>query len=225
MKFWTGWLVLGVSGFCSWSWAAMATEARFEVADGLDLNELQSSQTIDVTTGRTGDLYTVDGSAVMEIVPSRFEAAALDFDLQARLGMPDTAEGHSFDHVGDHEYAWVHMVALGTNSKHYFDINVYRDGANGLTPSNAWAATWQMVPGQAGWAYEDAPQFGRIEGSLYLMPLGNGDPNTKQPVYVRYFTLAQVRSPLPNFLIAGFVKGHFAADVQTGLRILESQAK
>jgi hypothetical protein len=202
--------------------SAQATEVRLQVNSATSLDALRESQDIQVTTGRSGDVFTVDASAVLDIIPSRFEAVAMDFDLQSSLGMPETPESHTVDHHGDEIVAWIHMAAIGANSKHYFDLHVLH---NGVAPAYAWAASWQMVRAQPGWPYEDAPAFGKIEGSLYVLPLGSAGPDTRQPTYVRYFSLAQVQTILPAWLISGFVRGQLASDIQRGLRILEAQAQ
>jgi hypothetical protein len=187
------------------------------------LEELESSHEIEVTTGRAGAVFTVDASAVVDVVPSRFEGLALDFDEQGRLRMPETVDSHTISHEGDVTIAWIHMSATGTDSKHYLEARVLHQGIN---PTQAWAASWKMIPGRPEWGYPDAPAFGQVEGALYVLPLDPSiGPDTRQPCYVRYYSMAEIRTALPIFLIAGFVKAHLAGDVQNGIRILEVQAQ
>jgi len=202
---------------------AFGGETRLGMDPSANLDQLRVSHEIRVLTGREpGDVFTADASGVLNAVPSRLESIVLDFDRQAGLHMPDTVEMQSVARSADDAVVWMHMEAPGIHSRHFLDFHTIHADAS---EPRVWQVAWQLVHAQSGWMQTEAPAFSQFDGSLYVLPLGDGAADALQPIYVRYFMALRVESSVPAWLLAGFLKNHMGSDVRKGLQIFEAQSQ
>src|SRR5262249_56747838 len=108
-------------------------------------------------------MYPVVCSVVLRGSGDDLLRVALDYERYARIGVPNLRECHvvAVAPADDVVYAWTWMSALGHSSKHYLRVRIRHD----LPSAGAAGLEWTLAARQAGWPYEHAPAFVRLEGS------------------------------------------------------------
>jgi hypothetical protein len=183
---------------CLLAWPVLAVADGLEIDRTQDLAELVRNGRVAIGVDQDHGAYTLDASAVLPGRAHDLLRVALDYDRYASLGVPTLRESHMLAVTAETDvfYAWTWMSALGRSSKQYLRVRVRRD----LARPGAAALEWTLAPRQAGWPYEQAPAFVRLDGFWYLQPIDD------RVTYVRYYLSAVPDPTLPDAVVAWLVK-------------------
>lgn len=195
---------------------AGAAETRFRVDPDRNLAELAQTGRVAISIERSSGTYTLDASAVLPVPLEELLRVSADYGRHAEMGIPNLRESRVVWAApgGDRFYAWSSMNALGRSSEQYLEVEVRRN----LTPAGAVGIRWTLAPRRAGWPYEDASVFTRLDGSWYLEPLADGT------VYVRYFLTAVLAPSIPDGMISWVVKRELRDGTRGAIRALAREA-
>lgn len=177
---------------------AMTGSAGRAIDPRQDLAELTRTGRIAVSVERREGVYLVDASTVLRVELAALLAVSIDYERYPAMGMPHLREMRIVSRAPDGERlcAWVWMRHLGQSSRHYLAVRVRQD--TGV--AGAAAVEWTLVRREAGWPYEEATVFTRLDGAWYLEPLRDGT------VYARYTVAAVLDRSVPEALLAPLVK-------------------
>src|SRR5690242_10188585 len=78
--------------------SARAYDSRFGVDPNVSLRQLETNGTISTSSGRNGNIYNADASAVLHVDADKLFAAAQDYNDYVKFGMPYLNESHVVDH-------------------------------------------------------------------------------------------------------------------------------
>jgi ribosome-associated toxin RatA of RatAB toxin-antitoxin module len=198
------------------SHSASAYDSHFGIDPALKdkLGFLAKSHRTNLTSGRTGNLFTVDASAVLKVDAAKMLAAALDYDHYVAFGMPHLNESHVVERASpDLLYTFASMSYLTMHSQHYLEVRTQR----AMSSNGAAGIEWELVQRHPSWQYNDSPAFSRMDGSFYLEPLTDGN------VYVRYYLANEVKSSLAG-LFPGIVKNALTNGAADVIMVLARQA-
>lgn len=179
---------------------AIAFESHFEIDPSVkeSLAQIARNHVTATRSGRSGDLYSADASAVLKVNPAKLFAAAQDYDHYVAFGMPHLDEARVVERASpDLLFTFASMSYATMSSRHYLEVRLHPN----LSPAGAMGMEWQLAQRHPGWPYNDSPAFSRMDGSFYLEPLADGN------VYIRYFLANNVNMP-----------GIFSSIIQRALR-------
>jgi hypothetical protein len=197
---------------------------KFSVASGVNFKDLADSGRIEISSMHKGDFYQVDASAVLPVEAARFLDATLNFERYVSIGMDHVNEAHCIggDCQANPLVFWMKLGALGVSSKSYGQLYAYRS----LDPATgAMGATWHQIGGQPSWGYADSPKFKGMEGSLYVLPLGESRPDGARGTYIRYVAGATVDVFLPGSMIETFASHEMRVNITSFVRKLAEAAR
>ena len=186
--------------------AAWAYDSRFGIDPNVSVAQLEAAHSTSTSSGRNGDLYWADASAVLNVDAAKLFAAALDYDDYVAFGMPHLNESHVVERDSPtYLFTWASMSIATLHSQHYFEVTVHP----ALAAAGSQGMEWQLTPKRPSWPYTEASAFTQSNGSFYIEPLADG------AVYVRYYLSNDVNIPLSG-LLGGLIQSQLrkgAADV------------
>ena len=194
--------------------APASADPKFSIDPSVNLKELSDSGRIAITTSHTGSVYQVDTSAVLAVEAGRFLDVTVNFENYVSMDMDHVSAAHC---IGGSCQArplifWMSLGALGVHSKSYGVLQTYRS----LDPAiGSMGASWHGISGKKEWGYDDSPLFKDMEGSLYVMPMGEARGDGTHLTYIRYVAGATVQTILPDFLIEGFAKHEMGVNIRS----------
>jgi hypothetical protein len=194
--------------------AAWAFDTHFGVNPAVSLQQLESNATTSTSSGRNGNIYWADASAVLHADAAKLFAAAQDYDRYVEFGMPHLNDSHVVERDSPELlFTWASMSIITLHSQHYLEVLVHpslgADGSRGME--------WQLAPKKPEWPYVNAPGFTRSDGSFYIQPLQDGT------VYVRYYLSNDVDVPLGG-LLSGVIQSQLRKGAADVIMVLARQA-
>jgi hypothetical protein len=177
---------------------SFAYDSRFEINPDLagQLDQLAQNHTTTTSSGRSGNQYWVDASAVLKVDAAKLLAASLDYDHYVQFGMPHLNDSRVVETASpDLFYTYASMSYITMSSRHYLEIRVHRT----INDRGGAGLEWELTPKRASWPYNESSSFTRLEGSFFIQPLADGN------VYVRSYLTNDVNVPLGS-LLSGIIQ-------------------
>lgn len=195
--------------------SAWAYDSRFGIDPNVSLPQLSSNGAITTHSGRSGNLYNADASAVLRVNADKLFAAAQDYNDYVKFGMPYLNDSHVVDHTPpDLLYTWASMSIAVLHSEHYLEVKIHPS----LNDTGGRGMEWQLANKRPEWPYPQASGFNVSNGSFYIQPLQDGT------VYVRYYLSNDVSLPLSG-LLSGIIQSELRKGAADVISVLARQAE